>query len=129
MSEQHKKALAQGRQESSAIKAYLNAIESRKPGRPATKEALKDRLAKVEAKIDASNDPLKTVDLVQSKLDLERAISHASQRESVESLEAGFVKHAASYSERKGISYTAWREVGVPANVLRSAGIPETRRR
>ena len=44
-------------------------------------------------------------------------------------LELGFVEHAASYSDRKGVSYTAWREFGVPASVLRTAGIKETRRR
>jgi hypothetical protein len=33
------------------------------------------------------------------------------------------VKSAAPYSERKGITYSAWREVGVPANVLEKAGI------
>jgi hypothetical protein len=38
-------------------------------------------------------------------------------------LEKDFVKAAAPYSERKGISYSAWREVGVPAAVLDKAGI------
>ena len=47
----------------------------------------------------------------------------------VGSLESEFKKHVASYSERKGVTYTAWRESGVPAKVLREAGIKETRRR
>ena len=38
-------------------------------------------------------------------------------------LEAGFVRSAKAYGERKGISYAAWREQGVPAAVLRQAGI------
>jgi len=38
-------------------------------------------------------------------------------------LEADFVQVAASYSARKGISYTAWRELGVSADVLKRAGI------
>ena len=38
-------------------------------------------------------------------------------------LEADFVKTAAKYAERKGISYAAWRELGVPADVLKKAGI------
>jgi hypothetical protein len=33
------------------------------------------------------------------------------------------VKNARAYSRAKGISYGAWREVGVPADVLREAGI------
>ena len=38
-------------------------------------------------------------------------------------LEAEFVKFAKSYSERKAISYAAWREVGVSAATLKAAGI------
>ena len=38
-------------------------------------------------------------------------------------LEKDFVKSAKSYSQRKGITYGAWREFGVPAEVLRKAGI------
>ena len=38
-------------------------------------------------------------------------------------LESGFVKAAASYGGRRGISYAAWREVGVPAAALKAAGI------
>ena len=38
-------------------------------------------------------------------------------------LEAGFVAVAKSYSERKGLTYAAWREAGVDARVLKQAGI------
>ena len=38
-------------------------------------------------------------------------------------LEAGFVAAAKSYSGRKGISYAAWRAVGVSPGVLKRAGI------
>ena len=38
-------------------------------------------------------------------------------------LEEDFVVAAADYSERKGISYAAWREAGIDAAVLRRAGI------
>ena len=34
-----------------------------------------------------------------------------------------FVKVARSYSERQGITYTTWREIGVDAAVLSKAGI------
>ncbi|MHB1534624.1 MAG: hypothetical protein ACYC1D_08440 [Acidimicrobiales bacterium] len=42
-------------------------------------------------------------------------------------LETAFVKVASGYSERKGLSYAAWREAGVSADVLRRAGIRRTR--
>ena len=129
MSDQHKAALARGRAESRAIKGYLNALAARKPGRPVTKESLEKRLEKVNAKIDDSGDPLEKVELIQSRLDIEKALADVTSADDLMSLQRGFVEHAASYSERKGVSYTAWREAGVPAAVLREAGIKETRRR
>lgn len=129
MSQEHKDALALGRQQSRAIKRYLKAIEARTPGRPVTRESLEKRLAALNEKIESSDDPLKSVELIQKRLDLEDALAHLGDGASFEELEDGFVTHAKAYSERKAISYSAWREFGVPAAVLRSAGIPETRRR
>lgn len=129
ISEEHKAALAQGRKESRAIKAYLRALEARKPGRPVTKESLEQRLTRINEKLEASDDPLKSVELLQSRIDLESALAKMEDAARLEELEGAFVKHAKSYSERKGITYTAWRELGVPAATLRRAGIPETRRR
>jgi hypothetical protein len=129
MSEEHKAALAQGRREARAIKAYLKALADKKPGRPVTKESLNKRLETVVRKIEDADNPLETVDLIQSKLDIEQALADLENTEDMETLEGGFVENAASYSERKGVSYTAWREYGVPARVLRAAGIKETRRR
>ena len=40
-----------------------------------------------------------------------------------QALETAFVKTAAQYAQRKGISYAAWRELGVSADVLKQAGI------
>ncbi len=34
-----------------------------------------------------------------------------------------FIEHAAAFAERKGISYATFREMGVPAAVLKEAGI------
>ena len=129
MSEEHKAALAEGRRQARAIKAYLKAIASRKPGRPVTKEGLTSRLEKVNEKLEAADNPLDEVDLIQSRLDIQKALADLEDAQDIDELEAGFIEHAAAYSERKGISYTAWREYGVPAKVLRSAGVKETRRR
>ncbi len=129
MSQDHKTALALGRKESRAIRAYLDALASKKPGRPATKETLEKRLTDVVTKIDQSDNPLESLELVQKRIDLEAALSQVQSSEDFDDLEAGFVAHAKSYSERKGISYTAWREIGVPAATVRAAGIAETRRR
>lgn len=129
MSKEHKEALAQGRKEARAIKAYLRAVEARGSGRQPSKETLQSRLEKVNEKIEGADDPLKTVDLLQSKLDIEKALSRAEDQDDFDAIEAEFIENVKSYSERKGITYTAWREFGVPAKTLRAAGVPETRRR
>ena len=41
----------------------------------------------------------------------------------MKALEKAFVKHAKAYSDSKGISYAAWREIGVTPEVLKAAGI------
>lgn len=129
MSDEHKAALAQGRKESRAIKAYLEALEARRPGRPVSKDSLQKRLDKVNEKLGSTENPLETVDLIQSKLDIEKALAQVENAQDFAALESGFAENVASYSERKGVSYTAWREFGVPAAVLKKAGIKETRRR
>jgi len=129
MSKEHKEALARGRLEARSIKAYLSALDSRKPGRPVTRESLEHRLARVDSKLEAEVDPLKRLDLMQSKVDIEQTLASTEKNSNLEELAAGFVAHAKSYSERKGITYTTWRNFGVPADLLRQAGIPETRRR
>jgi hypothetical protein len=56
-------------------------------------------------------------------MDLERQIETAGTTVDLTELEQDFVKAAAGYSERKGISYAAWRELGVSAATLKAAGI------
>lgn len=129
MSAEHKAALARGRAESRAIKGYLNALAARKPGRPVTKESLQKRLENVNGKLAQASDPLERVELIQSRLDIEKALTEVTSGDDLDTLQKGFEKHAKKYSERKGVSYTAWRELGVPASVLRDADIKETRRR
>lgn len=126
MSQEHKDALARGRREARAIKTYLEALANRRPGRPITTESLKARIDRLETKLDAESDPLKKVDLVQQRIDAVEALKRVEASADMGTLETGFVDYAASYSERKGISYTAWREAGVPAGVLRKAGIPRS---
>lgn len=129
MSEEHKAALARGRKEARAITNYLNALDARKPGRLVTKESLEARLKSVINKLDSEDSPLDRVELLQKKLDIEEEISKVEDAPDFDELEERFIRHAKSYSERKGISYTAWRDFGVPAATLKDAGIPEKRRR
>lgn len=128
MSEEHKAALAKGRRESRAIKSYLQALGSRRPGRPVTAESVQKRISAIDERIAAETDPLKQLDLRQERIDAEETLKEVEAKQDIEELEAGFIEVAKSYSERKGISYTAWRQVGVPASVLKQAGVPRTRK-
>ena len=129
MSNEHKAALAQGRKDSRAIKAYLEALGDRKPGRPVSKDSLQKRLDMVNERLTTTEDPLAKMDLIQSKLDIEKAIREVKNTQDFTALESSFIERVSSYSDRKGLTYTAWREYGVPAAILKSAGIKETRRR
>ena len=83
---------------------------------------MKKRLAAIEQQLpDAS--PIKKVELVQERSDLTVELATMGTKVDISGLEKGFVKSAKTYSERKGISYSTWREVGVPAEVLKKAGI------
>jgi hypothetical protein len=129
MSAEHKAALAKGREQGRAVREYLTALEQeRKPGRRGDRGSVEKRIADVQRRIDDEPDPSKRVELIQRRLDLEGQLIAMQEEGDLGALEQGFVEAAAEYSERKGISYTAWREVGVPAAVLKQAGVPRTRR-
>lgn len=128
MSDEHKHALAVGREESRAVRRYLEALEAHKPkrGRKRTTESIQSRLRQIDDRI-SNADPLTRVHLVQERLNLETELATKEEAVDLKALEEGFVEAAKSYGERKGITYAAWRAAGVDANVLRKAGIPRTR--
>ena len=123
MSDQHKEALAVGRRESRAIRAYLDAIGNRRPGRPVTPETLTRRLAKIEEQLGAEGNPLKRVDLLQRQIDAKAALAGLEVSADVDALEGAFVDALPGYSRRKSISYAAWRAAGVPASLLKKSGL------
>jgi hypothetical protein len=124
MSNEHKAALAEGRDQGRAVRRYLEALEANKPkrGRKRSPESMKKRLQTIENEIVGA-DPLKRLRLIQERLDLQAALEASESSTDLDALEKDFVNAAATYSERKGISYTAWRELGVPSSVLERAGI------
>ncbi len=129
MSQEHKEALAQGRRQARAVRDYLEAISmERRPGRPVDRRALENRIEKLQQQINEESNAAKRVELIQRRLDAEMRLAALEERPDLEQLEEDFVEAVKDYSERKGITYTAWREAGVPAAVLRQAGVPRTRR-
>jgi hypothetical protein len=102
MTDEHKKALARGRAQGKAVRDYLAALErDRARGRVPDRETLQQRIEDVQRRIDEEENPAKRVELIDAVYE---------------------------YSERKGIGYQAWREAGVPADVLKRGGIKRTRR-
>lgn len=129
MSDDHKAALAKGRAQGKAVRDYLAALEQeRKPGRRLDRDTIESRIPEIQSAIDAEPDPAKRVELIQKRLDLEERLVGMEDEPDMGALESAFVDAAAEYSERKGITYSAWREAGVPAAVLKQAGIRRTRR-
>lgn len=128
MSAEHKQALAVGREESRAVRRYLEALEAHKPkrGRKRTTEGIESRLRQIEEKLPAA-DPLTKVHLVQERINLQNELANKEEAVDLAALEKDFVVAAKGYGQRKGITYAAWRAAGVDANVLRRAGIPRTR--
>jgi hypothetical protein len=124
MSDEHKAALALGREQGRIVRQYLEALEQHRPkrGRKRTPDSIKSRLAAIEAQL-ASADPLSKVHLIQERMDLSAELEAKETKVDLSKLEGAFVKAAKEYGARKGISYQAWREAGVDAAVLRRAGI------
>ena len=112
--------------EVAAIRDYLKALEQNAPqrGRKRTKESLGRQLATLEGEL-AGASITKRLSLIQQRIDLEADLEALSQAASVDltALEAGFATYAAAYGGRRGISYAAWREIGVSSATLKSAGI------
>jgi hypothetical protein len=107
------------------VKAYLDALEQHRPrrGRQRTPDTIRRRLAGIEQSLpDASS--LRRLQLIQERRDLQAELeSKAAPTADLSALEAGFARSAKTYGESKGISYATWRDAGVPADVLKRAGI------
>jgi hypothetical protein len=124
MSDTHKAALAQGRAEGRAVREYLDALRANKPkrGRKRTPASVNKRLEAIAAELETA-DALGELRLVQERRDLQWELEAMGDGVDIDALEQAFVDVAESYSNRQGISYASWREVGVPAAVLKRAGI------
>ncbi|MET0579563.1 MAG: hypothetical protein ABW122_12975, partial [Ilumatobacteraceae bacterium] len=118
MSAEHKAALAQGRLEGRIVRDYLDALRAAKPtrGRKRTAESISKRLDAIDTLlVDAS--PIDELRLVQERRDLTAELTTVGTGVDLAALEGAFVEIAASYGARLGISYSSWREIGVPPAV------------
>ena len=124
MSDGHKQALAEGREQGRGVRLYLEALEKNRPkrGRKRTPDSIAKRLDAIEQRLTDA-DPLTRLHLVQERINLQDELDALRAKTDLTQLEEAFIASAKSYGQRKGISLGAWRSLGVPADVLRKAGI------
>jgi hypothetical protein len=119
----------QPRKNADAVRRYLETLSGgRRGGRRRTPESIDKRLAAIEAALDGAG-ALQRLSLIQERLDLTAERQALEAATDASAAEAAFVEVAKAYGEAKGIGYAAWREMGVSAEVLKAAGIRQTRRR
>ena len=124
ITDQHKAAMAEGRVEGRVVREYLEALRNSKgkPGRKRTPDSVARRMQAIDGEMQGAN-PVRELELIQERFDLEAELAGMETKVDPKSIEIGFTKVAGSYSKRKGISYSAWRAVGVEPTVLKKAGI------
>jgi hypothetical protein len=95
MTDEHKAALAAGRNESRIVKNYLDGLESNRPkrGRKRTPESIKRRLAEIDGSL-ADADPLPRLNLVQERMDLHQELEAMGAKVDMSALEDDFVRVA-----------------------------------
>ena len=122
MTDEHKEKLAVGRNESRVINRYLEAIVAGKGkrGRKRTPESISMQIVRLDKEIACA---VQRLELTQKRFDLVAERERLNARVDLASVEKDFIKIAKSYAKRNGISYAAFREMGVSADVLKAAGI------
>ena len=108
MSNEHKAALAEGREQGRESAATSKRSRPTSPVAVASARRIRSRSGSTPSNPRSQADPLKRVHLVQERVDLD-ALDASESKVDIDQLEKDFVKSAAPYSERKGITYTAWR--------------------
>jgi hypothetical protein len=126
MTAEHKAALARGREQANAVRAYLEALEANRPkrGRKRTPESIAKRIAAIDVEYETAGS-LTALQLLQERKNLENEMVAMKSKAGpdLDKLRRAFVKNARAYGAAKGIEHATWREIGVPADVLRDAGI------
>lgn len=125
MSDSHKANLAKGREEGRIVTEYLDAIDAHKPkrGRRVTRETMEARLKTLIEQTIPQATGAKRLEAIKDRIDLENALSQTEDTNQIDELQKKFVEVAKSYADRKGYTAEVFREAGVPASVLKEAGV------
>jgi hypothetical protein len=111
------------------VRRYLGALEASRSsrGKRRTIEGISARLLKIDELL-VSADSLTRLHLTQERIDLHAELVRITngQDPDLSSAEKEFVQVARQYGHLAGVTYAAWRQVGVDAEVLEHAGIMRT---
>lgn len=129
MNRRQRQQLSTAMRQRHVVRHYLD-LRERPPGK-VDLETHRRRVSRLRERIQDSEDPCQRLQLIQRRLDAEAELAQAEQAaeqaaahpERLQQAEQEFCEVAADYSDRKQISWAAWREVGVPARLLREAGL------
>jgi hypothetical protein len=129
MSSAHKSALAEGREASRHVRAYLDALETQRPkrGRKLDPESVKKRIALIDENLKSAGG-FERLNLLADKEALQGKLAGADVKVDLSDLRKNFIKNAKAYGERKNISYSTWRSAGVSAEDLKAAGVSRSTR-
>ena len=121
MVDENRAVFAEDRNETTVVRAYLEALERERlqPGGVGQRDS-------IEGRVRASDAHQADAGLIgDSKLN-GHSPGAIDTEVDLAALEAEFVAVASSYGRRRGICYAAWRVVGVDPAVLGRAGITAT---
>src|SRR3954452_19117309 len=98
MTDEHKAALATGRNEGNAVRNYLEALRSNKPkrGRRRTRESISARLKAIDAELETA-DPMTALRLRHEGRDLQAEIESLGAKVAISALEEAFIAVGKSY--------------------------------
>lgn len=117
---------ADGREHGRIVRRYLAALETEKSGKSRKRglDAMHNRLLKIDELL-VTADPLQRLHLTQERIDIHGELVRVNNGSEGDfaALEAEFVRVAKAYGDYSGITFAAWRQVGVAAEVLEQAGI------
>ena len=124
LSAAHKRALAEGRTMSATVDRYLSAVNTPKQrGRKVSKATLTQRLA---AAPSAPSRRPASRRFSRRRTSATFAGAHGNQRRRRhrhQESRGGVRSHCEEVRRERGIGYGAWRDAGVPAVVLKRAGV------
>jgi hypothetical protein len=113
-----------------AVRAYLEHISkpANGPRGKRTREYIEGKIPQLEETLAAEDlDVIQRLKDTQLLKDLQAGLRELDRQADTESIEREFVSVARRYADRENIMWTTWRAMNVPAEVLKRAGIAETR--